>query len=88
VAERADDSVASGDRALHGVGARGVAEDERDAVIDLAGLRLLTYERGDLLAGRERLRDELAASGSTAAYGAAMLPIADGVPASEGPAAT
>ena len=38
-----------------------VAEDERDAVIGLAGLRLLTYERGDLVTGCERLRDELAA---------------------------
>ena len=61
MAKRADDGVASGDRALHGVGARGVAEDERDAVVDLAGLRLLADERRDLVAGRERLRDELAA---------------------------
>ena len=61
MAERADDCVASGDRALHGLGALSVGEDERDAVIDLAGLRLFAYERGDLVAGCERLRDELAA---------------------------
>ena len=41
VAERADDRVASGDRALHGLGALSVAEDQRDAVIELAGLGLL-----------------------------------------------
>ena len=57
----ADDRVASGDRALHGLGALGVAEDERDAIIELGGLRLFAYERTDLVPGCERLRDELAA---------------------------
>ena len=51
--ERADDGVASDDRALHGVGARGVAEDEGDAVVDLAGLGPLADERRDLVAGRD-----------------------------------
>jgi hypothetical protein len=61
VTERADDRVASGDRVLHVVGARGVAEDERDAVVHLARLRPPADERRDLMAGRERLCDELAA---------------------------
>jgi hypothetical protein len=43
------------------LGALSVGEDERDAVIELAWLRLFAYERGDLVAGCERLRDELAA---------------------------
>jgi hypothetical protein len=48
-------------RSLHGLGALSVAEHERDAVIELAGLGLFTHERADLVAGFERLRDELAA---------------------------
>ena len=60
----ADDRVASGDRALHGLGALSVAEHQREAVIELAGLGLSTHERAYLVAGCERLRDELAAHGA------------------------
>jgi hypothetical protein len=54
-------SIASAHCALYGLGDLSVGEDERDAVIDLAGLRLFAYERGDLVAGCERPGDELAA---------------------------
>lgn len=61
MAERADNRAAPVDGALHGLGACGVANDERDAIVDRAGLRLLAHERRDLAAGGERLSDEFAA---------------------------
>ena len=60
VAERAEDRIASLHGAPHGVGARGVADDEGNAVVDLAGLGLRADERRDVVAGRARLADELA----------------------------
>jgi hypothetical protein len=39
VAERAEDGVVAVDDVIHGVGACHVADDERDAIVDLARLR-------------------------------------------------
>jgi hypothetical protein len=61
VAEGAHDGVAALDEARHGAGVHGVPGDERDAAVELVRLRLLADERGDLVAGGERLRHELAA---------------------------